>query len=326
MRSSNEQSKGRRKTRIVRHFEIPSNFTAEEAKAARPLESAARKQLANNFALDAKIELDDKGRCADARSVVVPSVNEACFLACLDDVRNGDGGELRSPKSLRPPSFHSAYSSCALAINTFGPWRLNTSGLTIEGRAGFQSLRFEAKFPIDRRWRTAPNIDVVCSSADAVVAIESKLTEHLGAAHAADFRPGYEGIIETVAHASWARKYEELRRNPDYYAFFNAAQIIKHYLGLKSDLDGTIAGRTVTLLYLYWEPRDAEDHAVFRQHRAAVSAFSNGLEDETVRFEAASYPELWKHWLAATGSNTHLTELHSRYVLDLGAGSLRSQR
>jgi hypothetical protein len=326
MRSSTKQTKARRQKRIVRNFEIPSNFTSEEAKVARRLKSAALKQLANSLALEAKVELDDRGRCADARSVVVPSVNDACFLASLDDVRNGDGGELRYPKSGRPPSFHSAYSSCALAINTFGPWRLNTSGLSIEPRVEFQSLRFEAKFPVNRRWRTAPNIDVVCVSSDAVVAIESKLTEHLGAVHTADFRPGYKKVIETVAHASWARKYEELRQNPDYYAFFNAAQIIKHYLGLKSDLDGTIAGRTVTLLYLYWEPRDAHEHALFRQHRAAVSAFSNGLKDEGVRFEAASYPELWKHWLAATGSNTHLTELHARYVLDLGAASLRSQR
>jgi hypothetical protein len=321
MRSLVGQTKVRRGPRVVRNFEIPSNFTPEKARAARRLTSAAQKGLTNSLALEANVEVDDKGRCANARSVVVPSVNDAAFLASLDDVRHGDGGELRSPESDRPPSFHSAYSSCALAINTFGLWRLNPSGLTIEARAGFQSLRFEAKFPINRRWRTAPNIDVVCFSSDAVIAIESKLTEHLSAVHTAEFRPGYEKVIENTAHSSWAEKYEELRRNPDYYAFFNAAQIIKHYLGLKADLERTIAGRSVTLLYLYWEPSDAREHALFADHRAAVSAFGEGLQDESVRFESASYPELWKRWVADMPSNAHLRELYGRYVIDLGATS-----
>jgi len=177
---------------------------------------------------------------------------------------------------------------------------------------------------MNRRWRTAPNIDVVCESTDAVLAIESKLTEHLTAVHTAEFRPGYNKVVERTAHPSWAEKYEELRKNPDYYAFFNAAQIIKHYLGLKADLNGTILGRSVTLLYLYWEPSDAREHALFADHRAAVSAFGEGLRDESIRFESASYPELWKRWLADTPSNAHLTELYARYVIDLGSYSERT--
>lgn len=268
-----------------------------------------------------KIDLDNKGRCVDVRSAVVSSVGDDCLQASLNDVRHGDGGELRVPSSGRPPSFHSAYSSCALAINAFGPWRLDPSNLTIDGRTGFTSLEFEAKFPINPNWKRAPNIDVVCSSPDEVVAIESKLTEHLSPRHTAKFSARYSKVVESISHSSWGQKYEQLLHNPDYYAFFNAAQIIKHYLGLRADKDGKVAGRAVTLLYLYWERSDARKHPLFAYHRAAVSEFSSGLLDETIRFQAMSYPELWKQW-SAHGVTTHVEQLGGRYALALeGAAS-----
>jgi len=123
-------------------------------------------------------------------------------------------------------------------------------------------------------------------------------------------------VVENTSHSSWAEKYEQLQRNPDYYAFFNAAQIIKHYLGLRADIDHTVASRDVTLLYLYWEPSDAHKYALFGHHRAAVSAFSSGLQDETIRFQAMSYPELWSQW-SANVLTTHVEQLGGRYALPL---------
>jgi hypothetical protein len=304
---------------------IPSKFTTNEVTAFRRLKEATKRNLSNRLAATGKIVLDDKGRCIDVRLAVVPSISETCLQASLADVRRGDGGELRLPESGRPPSFHSAYSSCALAINTFGLWRLDPSGLTIDGRIGFSSLEFEAKFPINPTWRTAPNIDVVCHSSHDLVAIESKLTEHLDPRHTAEFRPGYDKAVESVAHSSWAGKYEQLRQDPDCYAFFNAAQIVKHYLGLKSNLDGQVTGREVTLLYLYWEPSDAKEHALFAYHRAAISAFSEGLRDEHIRFQAMSYPELWDLWLSEGQPIEHLNELHTRYLVDLRDNSTASK-
>ena len=295
---------------------IPPDLTRDDALASGRLKKATETKLSDRLALMSKIDLDDKGRCLHVRSAVVSSVSDDCLQASLNDVRHGDGGELRLPRSGRPPSFHSAYSSCALAINAFGPWRLNPLGLTINGRAGFTSLNFEAKFPINPNWRRAPNIDVVCRSPNEVVAIESKLTEHLTPRHTAKFSPRYSKVVENTSHSSWAEKYEQLQRNPDYYAFFNAAQIIKHYLGLRADIDGSIAGRDMTLLYLYWEPSDAHKYALFGHHRAAVSAFSSGLQDETIRFQAMSYPELWSQW-SANVLTTHVEQLGGRYALPL---------
>jgi hypothetical protein len=197
---------------------------------------------------------------------------------------------------------------------------LDPSRLTINRRAGFTSLEFEAKFPINPNWKRAPNIDVVCSSPDQGVAIESKLTEHLSPRHTAGFSTRYSKVVQSISHSSWGEKYEQLLRNPDYYAFFNAAQIIKHYLGLRADKDGKVAGRAVTLLYLYWEPSDAHKHPLFAYHRAAVSEFSSGLQDETIRFQTMSYPELWKQW-SAHGVTTHVEQLGGRYVLALDGGA-----
>jgi hypothetical protein len=56
-----------------------------------------------------------------------------------------------------------------------------------------------------------------------------------------------------------------LRDSPDEYRLFNAAQIVKHYLGLKRHKDNLLQDRSVTLLYLYWEPIGADaEHPVYR--------------------------------------------------------------
>jgi hypothetical protein len=297
--------------------DLPTRFSPGERKAFRQLKKAALKTLSNRLALTSKVALDDKGRCIDVRSAVVSSVSDDCLTASLNDVGRGDGGELRHPKSGRPPSFHSAYSSCALAINSFAPWRLDSSGLTIDGRTGFRSLEFESKFPINPNWKRAPNVDVVGVSSQELVAIESKLTEHFDL-HTAEFSQRYSKVVESIAHSSWAEQYEQLRRKPDRYAFFNAAQIIKHYLGLRADTDGRVAGRAVTLLYLYWEPSDASNYTLFSYHRAAVSEFSEGLCDESIRFNAMSYPELWRQWIVGGAGTAHLKQLNARYSVELG--------
>lgn len=193
-------------------------------------------------------QLDAKQRAWSPRAAIVPTVPDAELDESLRDVSKGDGGELRVPKYGGQPSFHSAYSSCALAINSFGPWRLRPTGLKLCGEERFESLQLEVKFPIDPHWRTAPNLDVLVEAGDHVIAIESKLTEYLASKHTAMFRDAYDGAVERLAHQTWREQYERLRASPDEFAFFNAAQVVKHYLGLKADRGSRIAGRRVMLL------------------------------------------------------------------------------
>jgi hypothetical protein len=88
----------------------------------------------------------------------------------------------------------------------------------------------------------------------------------------------------------------QLRAKPNAYRFFHAAQIVKHYLGLKADRPSLIRGRPTTLLYLYWEPEDPHAHPFFAEHEAEVREFAEGLRDDVVSFALQSYRDLWNDW------------------------------
>ena len=56
----------------------------------------------------------------------------------------------------------------------------------------------------------------------------------------------------------------------------------------------TFSDRPVTLLYLFWEPANAEASPVFAAHRAEISEFAARMTGSSPTFEAMSYPELWQ--------------------------------
>jgi hypothetical protein len=272
-------------------------------------------------AILAEVDLNDKRQVLRARDAVVSTVPEGDLEQALADVRLGSGGELTEPKSGGQPDFHSVRSSCALAVSVFGPWRREPASLTVAGMTGFTKLRFEVKFPIlddASAFKTPPNLDVVAWRADAVVAIESKFVEHIAPTHTAQFNALYDEAILS-SDPSWHDKTALLRVSPDEYRFFNAAQIIKHYLGLRSDRRALINGRPTTLLYLYWEPQDPAAHHFFAQHRAEVADFADGLTDRNISFVSLSYRELLEDWkgLPSPQLRRHVNELEARYLLSL---------
>jgi len=52
------------------------------------------------------------------------------------DLRQGDGNELAG-------KFRAAHSSCALAVNTFAPFKAHAAGLRLPGGADFAPPSFE---------------------------------------------------------------------------------------------------------------------------------------------------------------------------------------
>jgi hypothetical protein len=279
--------------------------------------------LAERYVHVTGIELNNKRQVTCPRDAVVPTVSDAELEQSLADVRLGSGGELTSPKTDGHPDFHSVRSSCALAVSVFGPWRLKPTSLELASTTGFTKLQFEVKFPIldsSHKSKTPPNLDVVAWRADRVVAVESKFVEQIDPKHTASVDALYDDAIES-ADPSWQTKALQLRGNADQYRFFNAAQVLKHYLGLKADRPRLIQGRSTTLLYLYWEPENPDAHPFFAQHRAEVVHFANGLSDDKLSFASFSYRDLWNDWKATISSDLqrHVRALEARYLLNLPA-------
>lgn len=239
-----------------------------------------------------------------------------------EDVRRGQGHELDWYNNGRsPPRFHAAYSSTALAVNTFSPFRRQIADLAIFDLRGFTALSFEAKLPTGV---STPNIDVLCEGRTVLV-IEAKCLEYLRRGETADVRRSAKKVPFSTQYLRTERlldnKFGELYKeiNTDFGAFapVGVAQIVKHYLGIKNSRH---QDRPAILGYLFWEPSDHEQYPVFAHHRKQIAAVGDLLRGSSVRFHARSYAELWQEMLARAPASwvaDHVAELRRRYDIPL---------
>jgi hypothetical protein len=201
-----------------------------------------------------------------------------------------------------------AHSSAVLAVNTFGPWRTKPASLHVGGVTGFRSLRFEATVPTGLNGKP-PHLDLLAEG-DLPVAVESKCTEWMQPKPPV-FSPSYDRLRRAHGHSPWFEQVLQLRATPDRYDFLDAAQIVKHALGLMN----CYGSRNVRLMYLYWEPSNAETWIQCRQHRAEADDLAARVQHSTVRLFPISYPELWAEW-ERHGPPPHLPRLRIRYGQD----------
>ncbi len=198
-----------------------------------------------------------------------------------------------------------AHSSAALAVNTFGPWRGDPRALRIGGVTGFESMRFEATCPTGLGG-TPPHLDLLADG-DLPVAIESKCTEWMEP-RPAQFSASYDRLRASHGHSLWFTQIERLRLNPTCYRYVDAAQLVKHALGLLA----CFGERTVQLIYLYWEPRNRADWPECRMHREEAVDLASRVARSNIRLVPMSYHDLWAEWNCSEPP-PHLALLRLRY-------------
>jgi restriction endonuclease-like protein len=226
------------------------------------------------------------------------------------DFSSGDGGELEGD----PPKMCAAHSSSALALNAFRPFRSHPERLKLVGLEGFTQAKFEKKLPTGLLGNP-PNLDFVVRGPAGVVAVESKFTEVLGAKRA-KFAASYEGAVARLAGPAWTDLYRSLRDDPSRFRHLDAAQLVKHYLGVRNSL--VDAKGELVLMYVFWEPKNAADSAVFVRHRREVEEFGGSVRDGNVTFHSISYSRLWDRWEEESdwdGMGDHVSALRARYEL-----------
>lgn len=213
-----------------------------------------------------------------------------------------------SPYGGRLPKFHAAHSSAGLAANVFGPFLCEQRGIPIADATFTGETRLEVTRPSGLRG-TPPTLDCLVDGR-AVLAIESKCTETFSA-HVASFSAAYARAMAN-AHATWRREYERLIEDPTRYRHLDAAQLLKHYLGLRPQFPK----RPVTLAFIYWEPTNAHEIAACHFHAAELAEFQKQVRDPKLRFIAMSYRELWDDWASAHRPpwlRRHAATLRRRY-------------
>ena len=147
--------------------------------------------------------------------------------------------------------------------------------------------------------------------------IESKFLEPLWPKDA-KFADSYQGAIDSLAEPKWAAVYVELKANPRLFKFLDAAQLVKHYLGMRKTL-GSVKTEQA-LLYVYWEPVNASDIEEFCRHRDEVSRLTEALGGGQMKFIARSYRQLWAEWRDRSnwaGKEAHLYYLEQRYSFSI---------
>jgi hypothetical protein len=268
-------------------------------KAPKPskLRDAAKAALRRRFAGTT----DRRGYVREPHENLVVGVSMENFE---DDLRNGDGDELRM-------KFCALHSSAALAVNTFAPFKMRPAALVLGGRSGFTSLSFE------RRLRTVgmakANLDVWLESETGVIAIESKFLEYCEPKKA-EFSASYNRAALTEVDECWWEAFDAAKLATARH--LDVAQLIKHYFAL-SRLRSTQAPGHYTLLYLFWEPENAEEFEACRQHRSQLEAFAAGVCSSTVTFQSMTYSQLWQEWAAIPALAGHAHNLKARYELRL---------
>ncbi|MGD0459900.1 MAG: hypothetical protein ABSC21_19395 [Terriglobia bacterium] len=224
------------------------------------------------------------------------------------DFKAGDGDELGRDESAG--KMFSLYSSSALACNVFDYWRGLSLGPLLQAcgiQDGLNELRFEQQFATGLPG-TPPNLDLLLSGerGSRVTAIESKLSEPFQSQAHAKFRPSYFRRDQLWRGLERCRELAEaINTQPNLFNYLNAAQLLKHVLGLHR----TFTTDQFELLYLWY---DVPDSTVAGDHRAEVKKFSQTISTE-IRFRSVSYQEMFESLLPSVKGTEYTRYLRSHY-------------
>jgi hypothetical protein len=269
---------------------------------ANPVE-AAKRALKKQF--KGEVVPDNKGYVKWPIENLIPGVELNDFEA---DLRGGSGDELRI-------KFCAVHSSAALAVNSFTYFKKCPQHLYLLGRTGFSKPIFERQCPTGLGG-TPPNLDIWLESPTEVVAIESKFLEYFTQKEA-KYAASYKREAVDSEDCWWDLLKQSKTKGKQY---LDEAQLVKHYLGLRNFMGEQNVKQNVkkvTLLYLFWEPRNADSIDACKRHREEVEAIKDKVSGSQIQFEWTTYSRLWNEWNQIPQMTTHVANLRARYEVNI---------
>jgi hypothetical protein len=244
--------------------------------------------------------------------VLLNRLDVADVRSALRGVGAGAGGELRATR-LGNSAFCSAESSALMAVNFLAPF-VSRPGLIGAERG---RLTFERELPvIGVRSRVHPHLDAVLVSSSGTYAFEVKVMEPWRDARKVSISPQYDDPAAEISPKTRAL-LDDLRSGDVSYHWLDAAQLVKHLLGIHSALASARFGAPATLVLLFWQPSDPGRHApLFNELELEFVDFATRLDDQPVRLTALSTPDLLKEWSSSSSAPwlaEHAACLRKRY-------------
>ncbi|MCM1564610.1 MAG: hypothetical protein NC238_01400 [Dehalobacter sp.] len=234
------------------------------------------------------------------RATYTLDLNQNLFEPLLEENQkqfdSGNGQEvLGSPEN--PAKMQALHSSSALGVNIFQYWQKRGLIKEIASACDFcnrnntysESIVFEDKYRIDTKFVIPPNIDVVFrnngSSPYKLFAVECKFSEAYGGRTHGGLKSKYLDDkdlwtdLAALNKLGWETNHDAKR-----YSYLDAAQLIKHILGLKA----CVGIKEFKLLYLWYDVLGI-DGAI---HRTEVQDFTDIARSDGINFHAMTYQEL----------------------------------
>ena len=223
------------------------------------------------------------------------------------------------PGSMDRTRLRSAQSAAALAVNSFLPWQRAQDELPLAGWIGFDAIQFEVRCPTGLRG-TPPHLDLLALRGGTAVAVTVRCTEYLTRRKAA-VASSYDRLLaESPGLEPWVGQLEQLRARPAVFRHVDVGSLIKNALALGR----TFPDRSATLLYLYWEPIDAEQFEDFLRHRSELERLTDMLGGARVAFASQNFASLWQEWSERTSPSWlagHVERLRARYDVRISTAS-----
>ena len=258
---------------------------------------------------------DDPEALVRARAALLDHLPKELILGSYEQA---GGKEVLSGK------FANLESSAALAANAFGLFLDQPHLFSLDhppiaaGSAITVSLEAQMRFPWGGGFH--PWLDAAVETKDGLIGIESKRYEPFRDTKSVSFSEAYSRPVWGTAMRPFEEMRDALASGHKRFDFLDAAQLIKHAFGLRTQ--GARRGKSATLLYLYAEPKAYPDGRTvpteeIAKHRMELASFAQAVSDPIpeVRFESMCYAELLSHWKSSHSNavQNHAIALSARF-------------
>jgi hypothetical protein len=277
---------------------------------------AKGKKLVSGKIIDGE-ESKDKNYLETIEDNLFP-VDQTKGLRPENIVAYNKGGGSETKTITHRPKMSALHSSSALVVNLFQYWQnqeINKTPLLIAlglvndiDKVGVVEIKFEEKLQIKYVKFGTPNLDVMIKFEDQIIAIESKFTEPYidGSNKNSEMQDSYikkESLwkeiphIEKLANAIHAQNYQiencEIKESIEVLRKtkrLDAAQLIKHILGLRTDDDKEILkNKEIILLYLWYDVPNSEEA---KEHQEEIEAFASIAKADGINFHHITYQKV----------------------------------
>lgn len=252
---------------------------------------------------------------------LLPGLPSARIEACY---ARAAGNEIARGK------FFSPESSANLVANAFGHFLERPAELPpLPGTDALDwpALHVDLEGVLRLPWSGGrhPCFDVLIDTRTALIGVESKRYEPFRAKSKARLSDAYFREVWGDEMQGYLRVRDSLREDRTPYRYLDAAQLMKHALGLRTSIHhtGPRFDKKGVLFYLFATPDSWANGAPISEeeramHLAEIDRFAALVAGDEITFVSCSYRQLLDTWLTTGDSllRAHTAALENRYGVD----------